>query len=120
MVDPLVYFIDFFTERFGVEVQRCFVGGKQVIEGGVEDADDFRALIIDNRSCLPIPQDRNGEPWRRNDVTLERVWSNGLMEDVPATEVGICLEVEISNVLRAIQRIVFSPRERVHLFEWPA
>ena len=62
MVDPLVHFIDFFTERFGVEVQRCFVGGKQVIEGGVEDADDFRALVIHNSLVLAIPENGNSKP----------------------------------------------------------
>ena len=40
--------------------------------------------------------------------------------DEPATVIGICLEVEIPDMLRVVQRVDICARELVDRCKWPA
>ena len=65
IVHPRVYRVDLLAVLLGVDIDGRLFGGKQVVECGVEDADDFRAFVVDNRVRLLVPENRDGEPWRR-------------------------------------------------------
>jgi hypothetical protein len=62
VIHPLVDAIDFLAVCLGVDINRCFVCRKQVIECGIEHADNFRAFIVDDRIELVVPQNRDREP----------------------------------------------------------
>ncbi len=62
VVDPSVELVDLAAQLLGVQVDRGLVGGEEMIERGVEDAYDLRALIIDDRLGLRVPQHRDREP----------------------------------------------------------
>jgi hypothetical protein len=59
----------------GVDIDGRLFGGKQVVERGVEDADDFGAFIVDDRLRLLIPENRDGEPERGVSVRWSGRWS---------------------------------------------
>jgi len=42
-------------------VQGRLVFRNEVIEGGIKDANDFRAFVVHDRVCLLVPEDWNGE-----------------------------------------------------------
>ena len=63
IVHPRVDRVDLLAVLFGVDIDGGLFGGEQVVEGGIEDADDFGAFVVDDRLRLLVPENRDGEPW---------------------------------------------------------
>jgi len=65
IVHPCVDRVDLLAVLLRVDIDGRFFGGKQVVEGGVEDADDVGAFVVDDRVRLLVPENRDGEPCER-------------------------------------------------------
>lgn len=63
---PLVYLIDLSLKVCGVNVQVSLVGWKQVVESRIEDANDLRALVVNDCMVFLVPQGRNTESSRKH------------------------------------------------------
>ena len=66
VVNPLVHLVNLLTQVFGTEAaaglgRLAQVLGQQVVEFGVEHADDLAALVVDDRLGLLIPERRDRE-----------------------------------------------------------
>ena len=61
-VHPVVKLIDLLAKGLGVEVQRGLVGRKEMVECRVEEADYFRAFVVDDRPRLLVPEYWYSEP----------------------------------------------------------
>lgn len=59
VVHPLVDTIDLLAVCLGIDINRRFISRKQVIKGGIEYANDFRAFVVDNSIELLVPQHRD-------------------------------------------------------------
>lgn len=63
IVHPRVDRVDLLAVLFGVDIDGGLFGREQVVEGGIEDTDDFGAFVVDDRLRLLVPENRDGEPW---------------------------------------------------------
>ena len=63
IVHPRVDRVDLLAVLFGVDIDGGLFGREQVVEGGIEDTDDFGAFVVDDRLRLFVPENRDGEPW---------------------------------------------------------
>jgi len=93
IVHPRVDRVDLLAVLFRVDIDRRFGGGNQLVEGGVEDADDFRAFVVDDRLCFLVPENWDGKP---------------------AAIVGVRFEIEILDVLGVVQRLAPTRRTASH------
>lgn len=51
-----------------VQVDSCLVGWKEFVERGIEDTDDLRTLVVDDRVGLLIPKYGNSVPISHQNV----------------------------------------------------
>lgn len=105
---------------FRVDIEGCFFSGKQLVEGGVEDADDLRTFIVDDRLCFLVPENRDGEPGRQGGIRARCGVGQWIRDDTPAAIVGICFEIEIFDVLGVVQRVGVRAGERIHAGKRPS
>ena len=54
-IDPLVQLVNFRTQLARIQVNRGELRLKQLVEGSVEDTDNFRALVVHYRVMLLVP-----------------------------------------------------------------
>lgn len=118
VVHPLVDRVNLLAVLLGVDIDGRFLGGKQVVEGGVEDANDFRAFVVDDRLRFLVPENRDSESGRQGRVSGCLVRIAG--RDLPAAEVGVRFEVEILDVLGIVQRVDVCPGERINAGKRPS
>lgn len=64
-VDQIVQRVDFGAVLLWVIVERSLLLRDELIESRVEDADNLRALVVDDRMQLLVPEDGNREPMDR-------------------------------------------------------
>lgn len=64
-VDQIVQRVDFGAVLLWVIVERSLLLLDELIESRVEDADNLRALVVDDRMQLLVPEDGNREPMDR-------------------------------------------------------
>lgn len=64
-VDQIVQRVDFGAVLLWVIVERSLLRRDELIESRVEDADNLRALVVDDRMQLLVPEDGNREPMDR-------------------------------------------------------
>ena len=62
VVHPFVDRIDLLTVLLRIDIDGGLFGGKQVVEGCVEHANDFGAFVVDDRVCFLVPENWDGEP----------------------------------------------------------
>ena len=55
VIHPGVQLVNPRAKRFGIEVELSLVFGQEVVERGVEDPNDLRALVVHDRFCLLVP-----------------------------------------------------------------
>ena len=81
-----------------------------MVESRVEDEDNFRAFIVDDRMCFLVPQNGNSKP-----VVSVRLLGSLCMNirDEPAFVSWISFQIEILDMLRLVQRINIGIRERI-------
>lgn len=96
VVNPVICAVDFLAKAAGINVDLGLVCGDEVVEFGIEDSDDLRALIVHDGLILLVPKDGDGEPVGR---LRDEFWtSDHGLADGPSAVAWVGSEIQILDV----------------------